>query len=281
MLRKMSFSGKAASLISAAVISLSLQGCFPGPGTGLAVAGLGGHKLAMNKENIAMRAHAALHEERDLLTFTVDAISKGKTKHALEVFLEGYNNQENSAPVRAIALYQIGLMYMNHYNRERDDAEAAKYLKKARDEFDIEPLNKRIEAHLALLEGRKDNVVILTADQHLMNWKKQPKLPPKNIPHDDEMKDFTARAITTDRVQEAVLLYTVMYENEASTDELRAGSLFQIGLMYMSPYYVKADESKAIEYFEKVKKEFPETEIAKQAVLKVSDLINKQEIVLD
>ncbi|MFC3149544.1 tol-pal system YbgF family protein [Litoribrevibacter euphylliae] len=281
MMRKVPLFKKAASLLGIGLIAVSLQACFPGPGTGLTVAGLGGHKFAMNKENIELRAHAALHEESDLLTYSVEAISKDKTDEAVLTYLEGYNNPENSDPIRAIALYQIGLVYMNHYNRGRDDNKAAEYLVKARDEFNIDPLNQRIETRLAKLEKRKDNVVILTADQHLMNWKKQPKLPPKNIPHDEEMKDFTARAITTDRIQEAILLYTLMYENKGSTDQIRASSLFQIGLMYMSPYNAKGDQEKALEYFIRIQREFPNSEVAKRANLKAGYLINKQKIVLD
>lgn len=281
MLRKAPLLKKAASLLGIGLLTVSLQACFPGPGTGLTVAGLGGHKLAMNKENIAMRAHAALHEESDLLTFSVEAISKDKTEKAVETYLDGYNNPKNSDPIRAIALYQIGLLYMNHYNRARDDEKASAYLKKAKDEFNIEPLNKRIDDRLAKIEQRKSNVVILSADQHLMNWKKQPKLPPKVIPHDDEMKDFTARAISTDRVQEAILLYTLMYENKGSTNELKAGSLYQIGLMYMSPYNAQGSEEKALEYFVRIQREFPESQTAKQANLKAGYLINKQKIILD
>ncbi len=281
MIRKAPFYSKVASLLGIGLVTVSLQACFPGPGTGLTVAGLGGHKLAMNKENIAMRAQAALHEERDLLTYSVDAISKDKTDEAVATYLEGYNNPQNSDPIRAIALYQIGLLYMNHYNRDRDDEKAVEYLTKAKNEFKIKPLNQRIDERLAKIEKRKNNVVILTADQHLMNWKKQPQLPPKVIPHDDEMKDFTARAISTDRVEEAILLYTLMYENDGSTTELRASSLFQIGLMYMSPYNARGDEEKALEYFLRIQKEFPKTKAAHHANLKAGYLINKQKIILD
>jgi len=272
---------KATIVLPAALLAFSLQGCFPGPGTGLTLAGLGGHQFAMTKENIALRAHAALHEEPDLLTFSIDAISNDKTEHAVETYMEGYNDPKNSQPIRAIALYQIGLIFMNHYNRDRDDDRAAFYLEKARDEFNIEPLNKRIAARLEKIEKRKDNVVILTADQHLMNWKQQPQLPPKLIPHDDEMKDFTARAISTDRIQEAILLYTLMYENEGSSLELRAGSLYQIGLMYMSPYNANGDEERALEYFIRIQREFPDLNIAKKANEKSGYLINKQKIILD
>ncbi|GAA3932246.1 hypothetical protein [Litoribacillus peritrichatus] len=269
------------SLLAISLTAVLLQGCFPGPGSGLTVVGLGGHEFAMNQENIALRSHAALHEESDLLTFSVEAIAKDKTDNAVKVYLEGYNSEKNSKPIRALAVYQIGLIYMNLYNRFRDDEKAEHYLKLAKSEFDLEPLNKRIDARLNTLEKRKDQVVILTADQYLMNWKKQPKLPPKNIPHDDEMKDFTARAITTDRIQEAILLYTLMYENEGSSQSIKAGSLYQIGLMYMSPYNAHADESKALEYFLRIQREFPNSSFNSKAEIKAGYLINKQKVILD
>ncbi len=269
------------SLLAVSVTTLLLQGCALGPGTGLAVAGLGGHQFAMNQENIAMRSHAALHEESDLLTFSVEAISRDTTDNAVSVYLEGYNNPKNSKPIRALAIYQVGLIYMNLYNRFRDDEKAAHYLELAMTEFDLAPLNERIKSRLATIKAREDHVVILTADQYLMNWKKQPQLPPKNIPHDDEMKDFTARAITTDRIQEAILLYTLMYENEGSTEEIKASSLYQIGLMYMSPYNENANESKALEYFVKIQREFPSSHIKAKANLKSGYLINHQKAILE
>jgi len=72
-----------------------------------------------------------------------------------------------------------------------------------------------------------------------------------------------------------------MYENEGSSLELRAGSLYQIGLMYMSPYNANGDEERALEYFIRIQREFPDLNIAKKANEKSGYLINKQKIILD
>lgn len=267
--------------LPAVAISLVLQGCFPGPGTTLSAVGLGGHKLAMNQENIQLRARAAIEEEPDLFTFSIEAISKNTTEKSVEVYLKGYRSQKNSEPVRALALYQTALIYMNLYNRDRDDQKARKYFDKILKEFDFKLLSERVKTRIQVLEKRKTQVVILSADQYLMNWKERPHKPEQIIPHDDDMKDLSARAITDDRIDEAVLLYTVMYENEGSSDELRAGSLYQIGLMLMSPYNKRADEKRAVHYFRKILKEFPDARVVKPATHNLNALLNKQQAIIE
>jgi tetratricopeptide (TPR) repeat protein len=266
--------------LPAVAISLVLQGCFPGPGTTLSAVGLGGHKMAMNQENINLRARAALEEEPDLFTFSIEAISKNTTEKSVGVYLTGYRSETNSEPVRALALYQSALIYMNLYNRDRDDQKAREYFDKILKEFDFKLLSERVKTRIQVLEERKKQVVILSADQYLMNWKERPHKPESIIPHDDDMKDLSARAISKDRIDEAVLLYTVMYENEGSSEELRAGSLYQIGLMLMSPYNKQADEKRAVHYFRKIQQEFPESRIVEAANRNLNYLLNKQKTII-
>ena len=51
----------------------------------------------------------------------------GQSAEAEKLYLSGYDNSRYSPDVRAIALYQIGLIYMSRYNDQRDDAKALDY----------------------------------------------------------------------------------------------------------------------------------------------------------
>ena len=54
----------------------------------------GGHQVARHDEDIKVRAAAALKEEPDLLTFSVQTISRGKTEEAVQVYMKGYSDKK-------------------------------------------------------------------------------------------------------------------------------------------------------------------------------------------
>ena len=57
---------------------------------------------------------------------------------------------------------------------------------------------------------------------------------------------------------------------------MRAKALYQLGLIYMSPYNRHGNNDKALAYFRKISQEFPDTEIAQQASKRINTLINRQ-----
>ena len=62
----------------------------------LAVAGAGAYEVAKYEENIRLRAAAALRDEPDLLTFSIQAIARGQTEKAVDTYMLGYNNPDYS-----------------------------------------------------------------------------------------------------------------------------------------------------------------------------------------
>ena len=135
----------------------------------LAVAGAGAYEVAKYEENIRLRAAAALREEPDLLTFSIQAIARGQTEKAVDTYMLGYNNPDYSDNMKSLALYQIGLMYMNRFNDQRDDAKAREFFAKHRQEFPSSRISSRIQSHLAELNQRADNPVFVPAKELLNN----------------------------------------------------------------------------------------------------------------
>ena len=95
--------------------------------TPFVAAGAGGHAIGRYEENIKVRGAAALKEEPDLLTFSVQAIARNNINEAVITYTKGLNNKDYSDNVKSLALYQIGLLYMNPYAEQRNDNEALKY----------------------------------------------------------------------------------------------------------------------------------------------------------
>ena len=72
-------------LLLSAVMAAILTGC--AAATPLLVAEAGGHQLARYNEDIKVRFAAALKEEPDLLTFSLQAISRGQTEEAVNIYM--------------------------------------------------------------------------------------------------------------------------------------------------------------------------------------------------
>ena len=87
---------------------------------------------------------------------------------------------------------------------------------------------------------------------------------------------MSERAITDERVEDAESVYLILYDNKASSAEMRAKALYQLGLIYMSPYNRHGDNRKALAYFRKISTEFPQTTVARRAQQKANALINRQ-----
>src|SRR5690554_7417187 len=72
---------KMIKLLVSGVIAAILTGCTVA--TPVLVAEAGGHQLARASEDAKVRYAAALRDEPDLLTFSLQAISSGKTEEAV------------------------------------------------------------------------------------------------------------------------------------------------------------------------------------------------------
>lgn len=244
--------------------------------TPLLLAETAGHGIARRDEDIKVRAAAALKEEPDLLTFSVHAISRERTGKAVVTYMKGYADPDYNNSIKSLALYQVALIYMNRYNSQRDDAKARAYFRQHLLQFPESRIRKRVEKRLQLLDERAKAPVDLNAKQLLQQVNRAKLLSRPNIPFDAEMTPMSERAIVHGRVRDAEDVYLVLYSNEASSDDMRARALYQLGLIYMSPYNQQGSHAKALDYFRRIPREFPDTSTARKAQQKVSELINRQ-----
>ncbi|MBE0483193.1 MAG: hypothetical protein IBX52_06785 [Bacterioplanes sp.] len=256
------------------VAVLGLTGC--AAATPLLVVEAGSHQLAMYDEDLKVRAAAALQEEPDLLTFSVQAIMRGRTQVAADTYQKGYQNPEFSDAMRSLALYQMALLYMNRFNEDRNDALARQYLLIHREDFPNSLLQTKIEHRLAILDQRQKEPVQLTAQQLLRQVDRSQLLKRNDIPFDSELTPMSERAIVDGRVDDAERVYLILYANTASSDDMRARALYQLGLIFMSPYNDYNDPRKAIGYFRQITNEFPNATIAPRAQYRISQIINQQ-----
>lgn len=261
-------------LLFTAFALAGLAGC--AATTPILVAGTGAQQLALHDENIKLRAAAALREEPDLLTFSVQAISEGRTEEAVNTYLLGYNNREYSTNMKSLALYQIALLYMNRYNDQRDDQLARRYLQRHQQEFPSSRLGPKIAHRLQLLEQRAQEPVQLSARQLLKDVNRNELLGSERLTYDAELTPMSERAITHGRVNDAEAVYLILYENTASSDEMRAKALYQLGLIFMSPYNQQGNNQKALGYLRKISAEFPRTSVAEPANRRINELLNRQ-----
>jgi hypothetical protein len=259
-------------LLTASAVLLS---ACAGP-TPLMVAQAGAHQVARHEENVDVRAAAALRDEPDLLTYSIHAISRSQTEEAIATYLKGYNSENYTDNMKSLALYQVGLIYMNRFNDARDDEKAKEYFQLHRQEYPKSLLARRIQQHLLVLGEREANPVYVSAEELLTSVDREALLQRQNVPYDDELNPMSERAIAENRSEDAELVYTIVYENEASGEEIRAKALYQMGLIFMSPYNRDSNRIKALGYFRKINEEFPGSSIRNKVDLRITELLNAQ-----
>ncbi len=261
-------------LLCLTVLVITTTGC--SIATPLVAAGAGGHAIGRYEENIKVRGAAALKEEPDLLTFSVQAIARNNADEAINTYLKGLSSDSFNDNMKSLTLYQIGLLYMNPYSQQRDDDKALKYFNQHLNQFPQSRLRNKIESKVALIEERKNQKTQLTADELLKLANRSELLTQNNIPFDAELTPMSERAIKTDRISDAESVYLILYSNQGSTDTMRAKALYQLGLIYMSEYNSQGNNAKALNYFRKITAEFPNTQVAKQAAKRMGQVINRQ-----
>lgn len=244
--------------------------------TPLVLAGAVGHETARHDEDIKVRFAAALQDEPDLLTFSAQAISRGKAEDAVQTYMKGYSDKSYNENMKSLAIYQIALVYMNRFNSDRNDQRALQYLERHLIEFPDSRLRPKIQQHIDMVHQRQAQAVTESAEQLLRQLNRAELLKLDPTPFDAELTGMSERAITQGRSVDAEAVYLVLYSNEATSAEMRAKALYQIGLIYMSPYNQEGDNQKALAYFRKITEEFPKTSVANSAANRVSQLINTQ-----
>lgn len=235
-----------------------------------------GHQAARHDEDIKVRFAAALQSEPDLLTYSAQAISLGKTEEAVQTYMKGYSDRAYNNNMKSLAIYQIALVHMNLFNDQRDDQRALQYLERHLIEFPQSRIQARIQQRIDLIQARQAQPAQPSARQLLRQVDRAELLRIDPTPFDAELNGMSERAITQGRSQDAEEVYLVLYSNTATSSDMRAKALYQIGLIYMSPFNEEGDARKALGYFRKIIDEFPHTAIAESATKRITQIINNQ-----
>ena len=243
--------------------------------TPLILAGGGNHEYLKYKQDIRLRAAAALDEEPDLITYSINGIANNKTDEVINMYLKGYGKDDYSQDMKSIAIYQIGLIYMSRLNEQRDDNKAKLYFQRHLIEFPYSILQERIHQHLDIIEARKKETIQLTPSQLLTHVDRERLLSEEKIRFDEELTPMSVRAIQENRLADASGVYSTVYENPGTSDSIKAKSLYQLGLIYMSPHNKDADTKKAIFFFRKIMNDFPDHPLSKRAEHRISLIINQ------
>jgi hypothetical protein len=137
------------------------------PTTPLFIAQVATHEVVEYKTLKNNRMLAAIEEEGDLLTYSAQAIRDGKSEKAEQLYLTGYRDEKLSNEVRAISLYQSGLLYMNRFNEQRDDGKALNYFYQVLNEFPASRAAERAEARIVMIRQRANEPVHKTSRELL------------------------------------------------------------------------------------------------------------------
>lgn len=237
----------------------------------------GNHKLMLYQTEKRLKAAAALAEEPDLISYSLKSIAENSTTDAINTYLLGYGKENYSQDMKSIAIYQIALIYMSRLNDDRSDEKAKLYLHRHLIEFPYSILQERILAHIKTIDHRKQNSIQLNPKQVLAQYDADKLLSKPVQTFDSELMPLSQRAIIEDRMGDANALYATVYENPGSTDKIKAKSLYQLGLIYMSPHNKEADLQKSIRFFRMIIEEFPDSPIAKKAQKKITQRINQNQ----
>ncbi|WP_374440764.1 outer membrane assembly lipoprotein YfiO [Pseudomonas panipatensis] len=245
------------------------------PTTPLFVAQVTTGEVAEYKKLKNDRMTAAVEEEGDLLTYSAQAIRDGKSAEAERLYLSGYRNTHYGPEVRAIALYQIGLIYMSRYNDQRNDSKALEYFQRIDREFPGTAVASHADARILMMRQRAKEPVQKNARELLATWKPQLDLDLNKPSLDPDMTLLSRRAVLKDRVGEAEQLYRLAVSDPAIPADIKEKALYQLGLMYMAADNRHPDREKAIGYLRHLLVDYPNGDLANKAARHLDQALNQ------
>ena len=254
-------------------LSLLLGAC--SPTTPLFIAQVTTNEVVAYKTMKSKRMAAAVEEEGDLLTYSALASRDAKSAEAEELYLAGYHDDKFSPDVRAITLYQIGLIYMNRYNEQRDDAKALGYLERVLAEFPTSRAAERAEARVLVIRQRATEPVQKNSRELLRNWKPSNNIDLDKPSLDPDMTLLSRRAVLKDRVAEAEELYLLALSDAHVQPDIKEKALYQLSLMYLAPDNPHADRDKAITYLRRMLVQYPSGDLAGKASHHLDQALNQ------
>lgn len=245
------------------------------PTTPLFIAQVTTNEVVEYKTMKSKRMAAAVEEEGDLLTYSAMAIRDARTPEAEQLYLVGYRDDGFSDDVRAIALYQIGLIYMSRYNEQRDDTRALAYLERVLDEFPGSRAAQRAEARILMVRQRAKDPVQKSARELLATWQPGNDLDLYKPGLDPDLTLLSRRAVLKDRVGEAEELYLLALSDAHVQPDIKQKALYQLGLMYLARDNPHASRDKAIGYFRRLLVQFPDSDLAGKASRHLDQALNQ------
>ncbi|MFI8479975.1 outer membrane assembly lipoprotein YfiO [Pseudomonas sp. NPDC078700] len=251
---------------------LAISAC--APTTPLFIAQVTTGEVVEYKALKAKRMTAAIEEEGDLLTYSAQAIRDVKSPQAEELYLSGYKDHHLGDEIRAIALYQIALIYMSRFNDQRNDAKARAYLLQINREFPGSQAALRGQSHLMALDQRATHNLQKNARELLEHWQPQLNLDLNQPSLDPDMTLLSRRAVLKDRVPEAESLYRLALHDSGVPIAIKHKALYQMALMYLAPDNPRADRSKAIAYLRQLLRQTPEAQLRHKAAAHLDRALN-------
>ena len=224
------------------------------PTTPLFIAQVTTNQLVEYKALKTKRMTAAIEDEGDLLTYSAMAIRDAHSEEAEALYLDGYRDRQLSDEVRAIALYQIGLIYMSRFNEQRDDTKALNYFYRLLNEFPASRAAERTEQRIGLIRRRGEET--LQQSQNLGLYR--PSLDPN-------MTLLSRRAVLKGRVAETEEFYLLGLADPHVPAEIKEKALYQLALMHMAPDNPAADRDRAIAYLRRQLVQHPDGALAAKA----------------
>lgn len=221
------------------------------------------------------RMLAAIEDEGDLLTYSAQAIRDAKSEQAEQLYLTGYRDEKLSDEVRAISLYQIGLLYMNRFNDQRDDNKALNYFYQVLNQFPSSRAAERAEARIVMIRERADEPVHKTSRELLAHWKPNQQLDLYKPSLDTDMTLLSRRAVLKNRVSEAEELYLLALSDPGIPADIKEKALYQLGLMYLAPDNPQASRDKAITYLRRLLVQFPNSDLKTKAARHLDQALNR------
>lgn len=262
-----------ARLVLPLVCASLLSAC--SPTTPLFIAQIATQEVEEYKALKSNRMTAAVEEEGDLLTYSALAIRDAKSEKAEQLYLAGYHDEKLGAEVRAIALYQIGLIYMNRFNDQRDDNKALNYFSQVLEEFPASRAAERAEARIVALRERAREPLQKTSLELLAHWQPNQNLDLYRASLDPDLTLLSRRAVLKDRVAEAEELYLLALSDGGVPANIKEKALYQLGLMYLAPDNPSANRDKAIGYLRRLLVQFPDSPLASQAARHLDQALNQ------
>jgi TPR repeat protein len=221
------------------------------------------------------RMLAAIEDDGDLLTYSAQAIRDAKSEEAEKLYLTGYRDEKLSNEVRAIALYQIGILYMNRFNEQRDDSKALNYFYQVLNLFPASRAAERAEERIVIIRERANEPVHKTSRELLAYWQPNQQLDLYKPSLDQDMTLLSRRAVLKNRVSEAEELYLLALSDPGIPDDIKEKALYQLGLMYLAPDNPQASRDKAISYLRRLVVQYPDSELNRTAAQHLDQALNR------